>query len=447
MDILIKVAQLLMSLSLLVVLHELGHFIPAKLFKTKVEKFYLFFDAKFSLFKKKIGETEYGIGWLPLGGYVKIAGMVDESMDTEQLEKEPQPWEFRSKPAWQRLIIMAGGIIVNIIVAMAIFIGILFFHGEEYIKMDSLKDGVWVTNTDLGDKLGIKSGDKISKIDDKEIVSFQSIYQEILVGESITIDRYGEEITQQIPEDFINSLIESEERKMFLYARVPYMIRAISKESANIEVLKPKDRIISIGNIPIDYYDQALEIQAKFKGQTTGAIVERDGKREQIQLAISDEGKLGVQAIIPEPGDLSKLGIVEVDHVKYGFFEAIPAGITMTYDQFMKQVKSFKKILNPSTGAYKGLGGVISMGKLFPDSWDWLRFWRITGLLSVMLAFLNLLPIPALDGGHIVFTTYEMITGRKPHQKVLEVAQYAGIIILLSLMLFANGKDIFNLFQ
>jgi regulator of sigma E protease len=447
MDVVIKVAQFLLSISLLVLLHELGHFVPAKLFKTKVEKFYLFFDYKFSLFKKKIGDTVYGIGWIPLGGYVKIAGMIDESMDTEQMKKEPQPWEFRSKPAWQRLIIMAGGVIVNIIVAFIIYIGYLSYYGKEYLPMDELKDGVWITNETLADKIGLKTGDKIQTVDGKPVIGFRDAMADILVSDKMEVERNGQLTTLEMPVDFIDNIL-GEDRKLFFFPRVPYIVGAIDKESANLNSgLKVKDQIVSMNGKPVKYYDQAIEFQKQFTGQDVQAVVLRDGKEETLRLTINEEGRLGVRALTPGLKELDKLGTYSFASEKFTFLEAIPEGGKMVYEKFTGYFKQVKKIANPETGAYKGVGGMISMTKLFPPYWDWKNFWSMTAYLSIMLAFLNLLPIPALDGGHIVFLLYEMISGRKPSQKIVEMAQMIGFFILLALLIYANGKDVFGLFS
>lgn len=444
MDLIIRVCQFILSISLLVILHELGHFIPAKLFKTKVEKFYLFFDAKFSLWKKKIGETEYGIGWIPFGGYVKIAGMIDESMDTDQMEKEPQPWEFRSKPAWQRLIIMIGGVVVNILVAIAIYIGILFTWGKDYIPMDSLKAGLWITKPELADQIKLKNGDKIVSVDEKPVVGFQQALNSIVIGNSLTIDRNGEHLKVDIPVNFIETLLETKKNQRAFYApRMPFIIQGFGEGTVNENLgLRAKDRVMTINKQSVEYFDMAAEVLNQNKGQKVVVEVLRDGNPKQLELEISEEGKLGVIPYIATSAELEKLGLLEVKHDKYSLGEAIPAGIKMTYTSFIDYVKQFKKIINPETGAYKGVGGIIKMTELFPSEWNWRYFWNITAILSIMLAFLNILPIPALDGGHVMFVLYEMITRRKPSQKVLETAQVLGFFIVMGLILLVNGKDV-----
>lgn len=443
--ILIKTIQFFLSLSLLIVLHELGHFIPAKLFKTRVEKFYLFFDIKYSLFKKKIGETVYGIGWLPLGGYVKIAGMIDESMDTEAMKEEPKPWEFRSKPAWQRLIIMLGGVTVNFVLAVLIYIGMAYSYGDQYIPMDSLRDGVHVVEKNIGDKLGIRTGDKIIAIDGDKIESFNSVFIEIINGNSITIERDGRTIEQEIPVDFIATLLEDEDRVRFLSPRIPFVVGEISKESANKDSgLKESDEIIAIEGKGLDYFDQAKPILERYKGQKITLTVNREGIEEQVPVVLSDSATIGITLGAMTYDDLEAKGVLRLETRKYTFLESIPAGIDKGVTTLSSYVKQLKKIFNPQTGAYKGVGGFAAIGSMFPDTWNWAAFWNTTALISIILAFMNILPIPALDGGHVTFLLYEMVTGRKPSDKFLEYAQMVGFFLLIALLLFANGNDIYK---
>lgn len=446
-EILIQASQFVLSLSILIVLHELGHFIPAKIFKTRVEKFYLFFDPWFSLFKKKIGETEYGIGWLPLGGYVKIAGMIDESMDTEQMQSEPQPWEFRSKPAWQRLIIMVGGVTVNILLAMFIYAMVLFTWGQQYLPNDNVKDGVMVLNDSIGYSLGIQNGDKILAVDGQKIDKFTDTFGAIVVGDVMTIERDNKLIEQEIPTEFIGQLVESNSKGAFLYPRMPFMVGGLPDSSRNVNSgLQAKDRIIAIGGEDLPYFDMAQARLKELAGQTTTTTVDRDGQQYQYEVEVSPEGKLEVSVAFLSIEDMSKLGLYELESREYGFFESFPAGINMAWTRLVDYVKQFKKIVNPETGAYKGLGGFMSMGNLFPPVWDWQVFWNLTAFLSIMLGFLNILPIPALDGGHVVFLLFEMVSGKKPSEKVLEYAQIAGFVVLMSLVLLANGNDIIRFF-
>nr|WP_299071034.1 RIP metalloprotease RseP [uncultured Allomuricauda sp.] len=444
--ILIKTIQFFLSLSLLIVLHELGHFIPAKLFKTRVEKFYLFFDIKFSLFKKKIGETVYGIGWLPLGGYVKIAGMIDESMDTEAMKEEPKPWEFRSKPAWQRLIIMLGGVTVNFILAVIIYIGMAYSYGEQYVPMESLRDGVWVMEEEIGDKVGIQTGDKIIAVDGNELESFNSVFIELINGNTITLERDGQRIEKEIPIDFISTLLDDEDKVRFLNYRIPFLIGEVSEESENKDSgLKVEDEIIKIGNDKITYFDQAKSILKKYEGQHIELTVARKGGEvANIPVKISDSATIGVRPGFPTMDDLQEKGMLNIKVETYSFAESIPAGIDKGVTTLSSYVKQLKKIFNPSTGAYKGVGGFAAIGSMFPDTWNWAAFWSTTALISIILAFMNVLPIPALDGGHVMFLLYEMVTGRKPSDKFLEYAQMVGFFLLIALLLFANGNDLYK---
>jgi len=448
MEILIKASQFILSLSLLIVLHELGHFIPAKLFKTRVEKFYLFFDYKFSLIKKKVGETVYGIGWIPLGGYVKISGMIDESMDKEQLQQPVQPWEFRAKPAWQRLIIMLGGVFVNFILGIFIYIMLMWAYGEQYLPNESLKDGVWVQDS-LASNLGLETGDRILTVDGNKVEKFSALTLEFINGSNYQIERNGEVIEKEIPTNFISQLMDrGKDAGPLLYPRYPFTIGQISKDSPNFySQLKVKDIITSINGNKIDYYDEAEAILANYKGEKVSATVLRGNETKTIDLQVTNEGKIGVVFSTISFKDLEKLGYYTLANKEYSFLESIPTGWNKSWKTLKDYVKQLKKIFNPSTGAYKGLGGFISIGSIFPDEWSAQSFWNITAFLSIMLGFMNLLPIPALDGGHVVFTLWEMITGKKPGDKFLEYAQVTGFIILIALLLFANGNDIFRLFN
>jgi len=443
--ILIQTIQFFMSLSLLIILHELGHFIPAKLFKTRVEKFYLFFDIKYSLFKKKIGETVYGIGWLPLGGYVKIAGMIDESMDTEQLQEPPKPWEFRSKPTWQRLIIMLGGVTVNFILAVIIYIGMAYSYGDQFIPTDSLKSGVWVTETNIGDKLGIQTGDKILSVDGEYVENFNGLLLEIINGNTITIERDGQVIEKEIPVDFIATLLDDEDKVRFLSPRIPFVVGAIPEVSSNKDSgLRVNDLILAVGDDQVAFFDEAKAILEQHKGQETILTVEREGRREMVPVVISDSATIGVSLGTLTFDELEKRGYLRLETKKYTFMESIPAGIDKGVTTLTSYVKQLKKIFNPQTGAYKGVGGFAAIGNMFPDTWNWPAFWSTTALISIILAFMNILPIPALDGGHVMFLLYEMVTGKKPSDKFMEYAQMTGFFLLIALLLFANGNDIYK---
>ncbi len=445
MEILIKASQFILSLSLLIVLHELGHFIPAKIFKTRVEKFYLFFDYKFSLFKKKVGDTVYGIGWIPLGGYVKISGMIDESMDTEQMALPAQPWEFRSKPAWQRLIIMLGGVIVNFILGIFIYIMLMYAYGENFLPNKNVKGGVWVQDS-LGTSLGLKTGDKVLSIDGQEIRKFSNLPIEFINGNTYTIERNGEVIKKEIPVDFISKLIERGKNEgSFILPRYPFMIGQISKDSPNVNgELKVRDIVVGINGTPITYYDEAEAVLGNYKNQVISLSVRRGNELKDIKVKTTDKGTIGVALANLSVSDISKLGYYDLENIQYSFAEAIPAGLHKSWSTLSGYVKQLKKIFNPNTGAYKGLGGFISIGSIFPSEFSWQTFWNITAFLSIMLGFMNLLPIPALDGGHVVFTLWEMITGKKPGDKFLEYAQIVGFVLLITLLLFANGNDIYR---
>ena len=439
MEVLIQASQLILSLSILVVLHELGHFIPAKLFKTRVEKFYLFFDPWFSLFKTKKGDTEYGIGWLPLGGYVKISGMIDESMDTEQMKQPPQPWEFRSKPAWQRLIIMIGGVSVNVVLGMAIYAMVLFVWGTEYIPTENLKYGIYADST--AQEIGLQSGDKIIEVGGHKVEKFDDISINILLEEekTILVERENARKEIAIPSDVIASIIKNQ--KSFLQpAVIPLVQQVVEGSNAEKAGLKEGDQVIQIDERSTPFFQDVVSELGKRKGKEIQLSVLRDNNTITLNATVAENGTLGF-GIVP----INEQLVVAFE--KYTLLESIPAGIHKAYDSFDNYIKQIKLIFQPETEAYKSLGGFITIGKAFSPEWDWQRFWTFTAFLSIILAIMNILPIPALDGGHVMFLIYEMLTGRKPHEKVLEYAQIAGIVILLSLMLLANGNDILRLFQ
>ncbi|MEP7106839.1 MAG: RIP metalloprotease RseP [Ferruginibacter sp.] len=441
-----QVFYLILSLSILVILHEFGHYITAKWFGCRVEKFYLFFNPWFSLFKKKIGETEYGIGWLPLGGYVKISGMIDESMDKEAMKLPPQPYEFRSKPPWQRLIIMLGGIIVNILLAFLIYAMVLFVWGEQKMPVSSVKNGIWVQDSVLYD-LKIRNGDRITVIDGKPVEYFEDIQPKLLLAKNITIERDGKESNIAFPVNFIERLVESKRRTgMLLMPRMPayigeYALKDTSNgKKAGIQVM---DKIIAIDSVAVTFYDDMTTILAGKKNRSVNLQIERHGSPITLAANVNGDGKIGLPILSFDQYD--SLGVIKLQRKEYGFFESIPAGVFMALGKLKFYIDQFRLIFNPETGAYKGLGGFKSMGSIFPTDWgEWEAFWKITGFLSIILAFMNLLPIPALDGGHVVFTLVEMISGRKPSDKFLEYAQVVGMVLLLGLMLFANGNDWFG---
>ncbi len=442
MDIVIKLSQFLLSLSLLIILHELGHFIPAKAFKTRVEKFYLFFDVKFSIWKKKIGETEYGIGWLPLGGYVKISGMIDESMDKQQMALPAQPWEFRSKPAWQRLIIMLGGVTVNFILAFVIYIGMTFVYGDMFIATNDLKDGLLIENPVM-QKAGFQTGDKIVAIDGEKVLKFDNqMNAQILMAKQVVIERNGAQQTITMPIDFVDQLSKLEKGSLATI-RMPFVVGAVSEESKN-KTLQPKDVVLRLNEEPAKYLDQAKAILEKNKNKLIIAGILRNDKEIQVPVQVDADGKLGVQLAALDLASLEKLGYYKVSKQEFGFLESFSVGIQKGADQLVGYGKQLKMIFNPETKAYKQVGGFAAIFNIFPSTWSWEVFWNITALLSIMLGVMNLLPIPALDGGHVLFLLYEIISGKKPSDKFLENAQMVGFVLLISLLLFANGNDIYK---
>jgi len=447
----VKIGQLLLALSILVILHEFGHYITARWFKCRVEKFYLFFDPWFSLVKKKIGDTEYGIGWLPLGGYVKISGMVDESMDKEALKLPPQPYEFRSKPAWQRLIIMLGGVIMNVLVAFIIYAMVLFVWGDTKIPNSSLKNGIGILNKQITE-LGFKSGDKILAINGKSIVYFDEITEKILIGTEdrvVDLERDGKKMQITIPVNFLNKVIENRKAaRGFITPRFPAIIGDFelkkSKDTVNAYKggIRQWDRIIAVDGVPINFYDEMSPVIEPKKDKNVVIKLIRGSDTLERNVIVDCNGKIGLPILDQDQYD--SMGVFKQQKTSYGFLESFPAGVTKAVKSLTSYVDQFKMIFKPATGAYKGLGGFKGMTNGLPGTWDWETFWTFTAFISIALAFMNLLPIPALDGGHVVFTLYEMITGRKPNEKFLEYAQVAGMILLLGLMLYANGNDWFG---
>lgn len=432
--------QFFLSISILVGLHELGHFIPAKYFKTRVEKFYLFFDPWFSIVKKKIGGTEYGIGWLPLGGYVKIAGMVDESMDTEQLKKPAEPWEFRSKPAWQRLIIMLGGVTVNFFLAWLIYSSLSYFKGENFHDNLKFENGISVSAE--GKKMGLMTGDKILAIDGKPAERFETSLVNMLFAEEVTVLREGKEVTFAVNEQGVADVLKANEAKAYFSQRFPTVIDSITPNGgAQRSELKKGDKIVAIDGTPTPFFDQVTEVLATKQNQDVNLTVIRNNQTLDTSVRVDKEGKLGFSTDINP-----LLSALEQTNVQksYGFFEAIPRGLERTIDVLVMQVKQFKIVFNSTTQGYKKVSGPIGIIKQMPETINWEFFWSFTAMFSVWLAFLNLIPIPGLDGGHVVFTLWEMITGKPVPQKVLENAQMIGVIFLLGLMVLIFGNDIFK---
>ena len=437
MEILIKASQFILSLSFLIVLHELGHFIPAKLFKTRVEKFYLFFDYKFSLFKTKIGDTVYGIGWIPLGGYVKISGMIDESMDTEQLKQPAQPWEFRSKPAWQRLIIMLGGVIVNFILGILIYIMITFVWGIDYVAPNDVKQGFAVNETFK--EFGFKDGDKITKFNGETPLDVTDVNKHLFLRGITSLDvthQDGTNETIAIPENIGSIMWEKGVMKPFSPI-IPPVIGTVSVNSpAENAGLKVGDRIVSMNGVAIDYWHQLTSTIVSSTEQIA-IVVERNGTTENISVTPGEDKTIGVAP--------STSNTVVIQHKDYTFLESIPMGNSLAVWTLKDYISQFKYVFTKKGAT--SIGGFIAIGNIFPATWSWQAFWSITAFLSIMLGFMNLLPIPALDGGHVMFTLYEIVTGRKPNDKFLEYAQITGFILLIALLILANGNDIVKLFS
>ena len=436
MCVLTQIFGLILSLSILVILHELGHFTLAKLFKVRVEKFYLFFDPWFSIFKIKRGDTEYGIGWLPLGGYVKISGMIDESMDKEQLKQEPQPWEFRSKPAWQRFLIMIGGVVVNFILALFIYSMILYAWGKDYLPVNNVKYGLHFHEVAI--KAGFQNGDNILKIDNNVIENIDDISGYIIKGKikEVTVDRKGQNVNITLPADFTEQLIKAKVQKIVLDPQFPFIIEKVMDGNPAAKAgLMHGDRIVAINNIQTPYWQDFTEKVDSFKGKEVEITYLRNGVEQKHKLTLTEDAKIGVQPVNP-------IKLLEFKKKEYGLLSAIPAGIGLGVETLTKYVTGLKYLFTKA-GA-KQVGGFGAIGGLFPTSWDWESFWSLTALLSVVLAFMNILPIPALDGGHALFLTYEIITGRKPSDKFMEYAQITGMVILFSLLLFANGNDLYK---
>ncbi|HEX5024121.1 MAG TPA: RIP metalloprotease RseP [Agriterribacter sp.] len=441
----LQAGQLILSLSILVVIHELGHFLTAKWFKCRVEKFYLFFDPWFSLFKKKVGETEYGVGWLPLGGYVKIAGMIDESMDKEQMKKPAEPWEFRSKPAWQRLIIMVAGVTMNVLLAFLIYTMILLVWGEKKVPVSSMKYGLAFRDSLMFD-LGFKNGDKILAVNDRPIEDYTDIVKKLILGEHVTIERDAKLQTVKLPIDLIGKLVEKKRnRTPLLEPRIPVLVKEVQDSSNAYRAgLKSGDQVLAVDSQPSLFFDELKTILEKNKEQTVQLHVLRGSDTLTLPTAVNKDGTIGF-ATVSSINELDSMGVLKLNVTKYSVPQAFPAGIKMAGEQLQFYIDQFKKILSPETGAYKGVGGFKAMGSIFPSyGWDWETFWTITAFFSIVLAFMNLLPIPALDGGHVMFTLYEMISGRKPSDKFLEYAQIVGMVVLFGLLIYANGNDWFG---
>ena len=432
-------AQLLLGLSILVGLHELGHLIAAKVFGMRVEKYSIGFPPK--LFGVKIGETEYSLGALPLGGFVKISGMIDESLDTAQLKTEPKPWEFRAKPAWQRLIVMLGGIIVNVITGVIIFIFLVYLFGDRYYSIKEVnKYGIYVN--ELGEEIGLKTGDKILKINGHDFEYFNDVRNPNFLLESgsyYTVERDGKTLDVAIPGDFIERLSDNENNRDFVHWREPFVVDSVLDNSAaDRGGLRSGDKILSVDDQNIEYFHEFSDVLSDKANSTVNMVVKgKNGEERNLEVDVTEDGTVG---FYPK-------SMLEPSIRHYSFAEAIPKGAVDAFSVITVQLKAFNKIFKGEVSATKSLSGPIGIAKFFGGTWDWVKFWTITGMLSMVLAFMNLLPIPALDGGHVVFLTYEIISGRPPSDSFLEASQKVGMVLLLCLMVFAFGNDIYKLFQ
>jgi regulator of sigma E protease len=455
MEGLIMAGQLILGLSILVTLHEFGHFITAKWFKMRVEKFYLFFDflfpiptvLNFAIFKKKVGDTEYGLGWFPLGGYVSIAGMIDETQDAATLSKEPEPWEFRAKPAYQRLIVMLGGVIVNVITGVVIFVALTFSNGNNFISKDELnKNGI--VALELGKQIGLKTGDKVVKVNGADYKSLADLRtSDVLLGEnsSYTVLRNGQEIELKIPSNFIEKL--SDKKAAFIEPMAAFKVAEVAAPQepgsqdgellpAYSAGLKAGDYITAVNGQPIHFYHEIKEVLGKEAGKPIKLAINRLGKSDTLSMVVSKSGQIG---FLPEL-------LIKTTHEDYTFAQSLSIGTGRAFSVISDNIRGFKKIASGDVSASKALSGPIGIAQMFGGVWDWTRFWMLTGLLSMALAFMNILPIPALDGGHAVFLIYEMITGKPASEKVLERAQQVGMIILLALMAYTFGNDLVKAF-
>lgn len=438
MEILIKIIQFFLCFTLLVGLHELGHFLMARLFKIRVEKFYIFFDPWFSLFKRKIGDTEYGIGWLPMGGYVKIAGMIDESMDTEQMKQPVKPDEFRAKPAWQRFLVMIAGVIMNVLLALVIYSGICYVWGDSYF---SNYDARWGYNfNEKGHELGFEDGDRILSIDGEEIDNVARITSLLLITDKdrkAVIVRNGEQQTLTLKLEDLIALRQSQQLEDFQTLVHPFLIDSIARQEAADAGLRIGDRIVALNGERLPDFSSYSPRLEKLKNETVVLTVERDGAEQDLTVALDTAGRIGVVGVNPA-------SLYSTRTKQYSLLASIPAGIKRSGRVIASYWEQLKLIVQPRTEMYKELGGFIAIGSIFPSEWNWLQFWLNTAFLSIILAVMNILPIPGLDGGHALFTLWEILTGRKVNDKVLEAAQYVGLAIILFLLLYANGNDIYR---
>lgn len=436
MELFIKIIQFFLCFTILIGIHELGHFLMARVFRIRVEKFYIFFDPWFSLFKFRRGNTEYGLGWLPLGGYVKIAGMIDESMDKEQMRQPAKPDEFRSKPAWQRFLVMIAGVVMNVVLAVVIYCGICFAWGDTYF---SNADARWGYNfNEAGHALGFEDGDRIVSIDAQPVDDLNKLVNALIITEGdrrVRVDRGGREVELLLPMEQLIALRRDKGYEGLLTLRFPFLIDSVTAPTA--AALRAGDEVVAVDNLrdaQLPEYQEYLKARA---GDTARVEVVRGGERLRLDIPVSEAGHLGVIAVAA-PYTLRTRD--------YTFWEAIPAGIRKTGSVISSYWEQLKLIVQPKTKLYEELGGFISIGSIFPSEWNWQDFWMKTAFLSIILAVMNLLPIPGLDGGHAIFTFWEMVTRRKVSDRVLEGAQYVGLIIILFLLLYANGNDVYRFF-
>ncbi len=445
MNILISIIQLLAGLSILVILHEMGHFIFARLFNTRVEKFYLFFNPWFSIFKFKKGDTVYGLGWLPLGGYVKISGMIDESMDKEAMKEPPKPYEFRSKPAWQRLLIMIGGVLVNLLLGVLIFWMMKFAYGDIRLPNDNMHGGIWVDS--LGYNVGFRNGDKIVEVDGEKVKYFEDARAEISLGyeKEVVVNRNDSLVKLIMPKGLVGKL--SDRRSFLMTFRIPFVVKTVPDSSINYNAgLKENDRIVAVNGQPTRYFDEVVDILQENSGKEIVVEVASSNQRRTVPLKVSDEGFIEVIRASFANKHLMQLQFYEYDVKKYGFFESLPVGTKYAYDKLKQYVQSIGLFFKKGTDAHKSAGGFGTIAEVYGPNWDWENFWNITAFLSLILAFMNILPIPALDGGHVMFLLYEIISGRKPGDKFMEYAQMIGMIILIGLIVAVNANDAIRCF-
>ena len=437
----VKTAQFILSFSILVVLHELGHFIPARLFKTRVEKFYLFFNPGFSLWKKKIGETEYGIGWIPFGGYVKISGMIDESMDKDQMKLPPESWELRSKPAYQRLIVMLGGVFVNVVLAIVIFIGLSFYWGEDNLPAKNVIYGVHPS--ELASTMGIKEGDIIVSLDQKELDNFDALEGKLILTnpKTLQVKRGDSIVSLTIPANLSSAIAKFKKTSPFVTPRIPVVIDSVGKSAVILNgAFNKDDTLLKMNNESIQYQFEFLEVKKRFADSIVLITAKRGNDTVLIKTLISGSGQLGLFVKLP-------YALFKTAHKNYSFLEAIPEGAHRCYITLDNYITGIKQIFTGKVNPNDSLGSLISIGNTFPSSWDWEKFWTLTAIFSIILAFMNVLPIPALDGGHALFILVEMITGRKPSDKFMEYAQIVGMLIMFGLMFYALGLDFWRLFK